>query len=68
MVDDRDLPCSGFVTARYVQRRYSISRSTMYLWLAENWLPPLHSIGKRAKRFRAEDLRAFERRRTGGGA
>ncbi|MCJ2137441.1 hypothetical protein MKK69_25935 [Methylobacterium sp. J-026] len=63
-----DLPQSGFVTPKWVQRRYSISNSTMYLWLDLKWLPPLHPIGRRAKRFRVEELREFEQRRTQGGA
>ena len=65
---DTELPISGYVTAKWVQRRYSISNSTMYSWLDQQWLPPLHPIGKRAKRFRAEELREFEQRRTRGDA
>ncbi|WP_152047143.1 helix-turn-helix transcriptional regulator [Aureimonas psammosilenae] len=55
-----DLPATGFVTPSWVKRRYQISNSTMYLWVAQGRLPPLYRIGPRAVRFRAEDLRSFE--------
>lgn len=55
-----DLPETGFVTPHWVKTRYSISNSTMYSWIACNWLPRPYRISGRAVRFRVEDLRAFE--------
>lgn len=65
---DSKLPDSGYVTPKWVQRRYSISNSTMYMWIKQKRLPPLYPIGGRAKRFRAEELHDFEQRCLSGGA
>jgi predicted DNA-binding transcriptional regulator AlpA len=60
--DYPELPASGFVTPQWVKRRYAISNSTLYVWLADkdNSFPKAHRIGPRAVRFRVEDLREFE--------
>lgn len=55
-----DLPQTGFMTPHWVKKRYSISNSTMYGWIARSYLPAPVKIGPRAVRFRVEDLRAFE--------
>ncbi|MBB2963514.1 AlpA family transcriptional regulator [Methylobacterium sp. R2-1] len=55
-----ELPASGFVTPQWVKRRYSISNSTMYSWLAQDYLPKTYRVGPRAVRFRVEDIREFE--------
>lgn len=55
-----DIPQTGFVTPQWVKRRYSISNSTMYSWLAQNYLPKTYRVGPRAVRFLAADIRAFE--------
>ena len=55
-----NLPHSGFVTPHWVKKRYSISNSTMYAWIARNYLPAPVKIGPRAVRFCVRSLRAFE--------
>lgn len=55
-----DIPQTGFVTPRWVKRRYSISNSTMYSWIAQNYLPKTFRVGPRAVRFRVEDIKEFE--------
>ncbi len=55
-----ELPQTGFHTPHWVKKRYSISNSTMYAWIARNHLPAPVKIGPRAVRFRAEDILAFE--------
>lgn len=62
-----EMPRSGFLTPIWVRRRYSISNSTLYSWCASGILPPLHRIGPRAVRFRAEDIRRFEEERMARG-
>ncbi len=59
-----EIPASGFVTTSFVRKRYSISNSTLYEWVAKSFLPPLHKLGPRAARFFAEDIRRFEQERT----
>ena len=54
------LPRSGYLTAGWVKRHYSISNSTLYKWIAEKRFVAPVKIGPRAVRWRAEDLRAFE--------
>lgn len=51
---------SGYVTAAWVKRRYSIANSTLYLWIASKRLPAPVKIGSRAIRFRLDDILAFE--------
>lgn len=65
MNDHPDFPKSGFVSVSFVRKRYAISNSTLYKWLAEDRLgcKPVR-IGPRAVRFRVEDLRAFEAKLT----
>ncbi len=58
------VPQTGFVTPHWVKKRYSISKSTLYAWIARNYLPAPVKIGPRAVRFRVEDLRAFEAKLT----
>lgn len=53
-------PPAEFLTPAWVKKRYSISNSTMYAWIARNYLPAPVKIGPRAVRFRAEDLHKFE--------
>ena len=55
-----DIPKHGFVSPHWVKKRYSISNSTMYAWIASNHLPAPVKIGPRAVRFRVEDLFVFE--------
>lgn len=58
-------PCAslsetGFLTAADVKRRYRISSSTLYKWIADGHLPPPLKIGPRAVRWSLESLAAFE--------
>ena len=57
---DTELPRNGFMTPHWVKKRYSISNSTMYAWIARNYFPAPVKIGPRAVRFRVEDIREFE--------
>ena len=67
------LPKSGYLTAEWVKRRYSISNSTLYKWRADTrdgggtGFPAPVRIGPRAVRWRAEDLAVFENRFSEGG-
>lgn len=64
--DTTVLPKSGYLTAGWVKRRYQISNSTLYKWIADKrFVAPVH-IGPRAVRWRAEDLAAFEASVSGG--
>ena len=49
-----------YVTANWVKRRYSISRSTLYAWIAAGHLPAPKRIGPRATRFLLADIENFE--------
>ena len=60
---DPVLPRSGFVTAGWLKRYLSISNSTLYSWCASGILPQMVTVGPRARRFRAEDIRRFEQDR-----
>ncbi len=57
---DAEIPPGGFVSAVWVKRRYAISNSTMYEWIADKHLPSPIKIGPRAVRFRVEDIQRFE--------
>ena len=71
--DPSVLPQSGYLTADWVKRHYSISNSTLYKWLADsrdgggNGFPAPLKIGPRAVRWSAESLRKFEASLTEGG-
>ena len=67
MNDDTALPQSGYLTADYVKRRYQISNSTLYKWIAEKRFVAPVKIGPRAVRWTAESLRQFEASLTEGG-
>lgn len=55
-----DIPQTGFVTPQWVKKRYVISNSTLYQWLADKRLASPLKVGPRAVRFRVEDIRVFE--------
>ena len=47
------LPQSGYLTAEWVKRRYSISNSTLYKWIADKRFVAPVRIGPRAVRWRS---------------
>ncbi len=55
-----ELPPTGYLTADWVKRHYSISNSTLYKWIAEGRFPAPVKIGPRAVRWTSASLRAFE--------
>lgn len=61
------LPQSGYLTADWVKRRYSISNSTLYKWIAEGHFPAPVKIGPRAVRWASVSLRKFEASLVEGG-
>lgn len=59
-IDINQHTASGFVTAAWVKKRYSIANSTLYAWISAKRIPAPVKIGPRAVRFRTEDILAFE--------
>jgi len=55
-----ELPASGFLTTQFWKNRYKISNSTLYAWIATGHICAPIRLGKRAVRFRAEDIHRFE--------
>lgn len=55
-----NIPHEGYLTPLWVKKHFSISNSTLYSWIAERRLAAPLRLGKRAVRFRAEDIRRFE--------
>jgi predicted DNA-binding transcriptional regulator AlpA len=55
-----EIPQTGFVTTAWVKKRYSISNSTLYQWIADRYLPAPVKIGPRAVRFSSQDIQRFE--------
>lgn len=60
-----DISHTGFVTTAWVKKRYAISNSTLYQWIADKRLPTPVKIGPRAVRFRIDDISAFEAKLPG---
>ena len=56
---EQEIPQTGFVTTSWVKKRYAISNSTFYQWVADKRLFTV-KIGPRAVRVSVEHLRAFE--------
>jgi predicted DNA-binding transcriptional regulator AlpA len=62
MHSNTSIPQSGFVSKKWLLKRYDISNSTLYKWIADGRLERPVKIGPRAVRFRMESILAFEER------
>ena len=59
MLNDNEIPQSGFLRVKQIIHFIPIGESTLWRWVAEGKAPPAIKLGPKTTVWRAEDIRSF---------
>jgi len=59
MLNDNEIPQSGFLRVKQIIHFIPIGESTWWRWVAEGKAPPAIKLGPKTTVWRAEDIRSF---------
>jgi len=51
--------------SKQLEKRFGVCRQTIWRWVREGKMPPAIRFSRRTMRWRAEDIEAFERAKSG---